>query len=72
MDLKYCIILTRKLLQKLLQKNKLFIFIFGFVLSCLLPKKLKASQCSGLKRLCKFVNKDYYYYYYIYVYITYS
>ena len=39
------------LLQKLFQKKILFIFVFVFVLFCLF-----------LKKLCNFVNKDYYYY----------
>ena len=44
LKLKYCKILTRKLLQKLLQKKKMFIFLFVFMLFCVLPKKLKAWQ----------------------------
>ena len=48
------------LLQKLLQKKKLFIVVFVFLLFCLLPKSLKLP--SGLTKLCSFVNKDYYYY----------
>ena len=53
-----CPLIKKITLKFAAEKNDIFVFVF--VLFCVLPKHLKFP--SGLTKLCNFVNKDYLYY----------